>query len=271
MRDEEALPGVAGELARAGLLRRVARAAGEAFVLRGGMLTSCYCAPVPRVVEDVDFLALLPFGAGGEEATRRLLSACAQDVGDGVVLDAAAAVTAVIWAETAFPGVRARVPVRVEGAAGVVQVDVGFGDPVVPEVEWLEYPARAGAVRVQVVQPETLFGWKVHGLFERGYGQWRPKDLYDLWLLLRSGRLRAEWLPRCVEVAFASRGTPLSVAERFLRGPFGRSKGSAARWLRFRRAGSAEHIPERLTEVIDEVAAALRPVFDLTRCAGAPG
>jgi hypothetical protein len=82
-----------------------------------------------------------------------------------------------------------------------------------------------------------------------------------VYLLLSCGRLEAAWVPPAVDAAFRSRDTPLDVAWRLLYGPFGASRGSQAKWARFRRAGSAAHIPERARDVVDFVAAGLRPAF----------
>lgn len=68
---------------REAILRRVAASpSAAALVLRGGMRTRLLCPEVPRVVEDVDFLARFPFSL--EETAARLRQALALPVADGV-------------------------------------------------------------------------------------------------------------------------------------------------------------------------------------------
>jgi hypothetical protein len=245
----------AKERALLGVVERAARTHAEALVLRGGLVVRRYVAPTPRKVDDVDFL-----GLGEPAALREALPAiCALGLDDGVVYEEPT--IEVIWEETRFPGLRARTLATVDGAAIPLQIDVGFGDPRVVPDPWVALDGTR--TPMPVVAAETLFAWKLHGLFERGHGQWRPKDLFDLLLLGRCA-LDEERLPECVRVAFESRGDTLALTERFLNGPWGRSGGSARKWKSFRRKGN-DHAPVELGPVLDEVQARVRPVVERAR------
>lgn len=60
------------------------------------------------------------------------------------------------------------------------QIDLAVGDPMCVPPRRI---AVAGVGDVLACAPETLFGWKLHGLCEFGPGRWRAKDLFDLDLL----------------------------------------------------------------------------------------
>ncbi len=247
--------------AGAAVLRRLARSSEvEALVLRGGLMMRLWSGPVPRPVEDLDFLARFPFDAAG--TVSRLESVLRVEVGDGFSFGALR--SEVIWAETPFPGVRAFVETRLPGVEGAfeLRIDTGFGDPMEPGPAWTEYDVGEGGVaRVLACRPETLVGWKMHGLFERGKGRFRPKDLFDVYLLTRYAPLEAELLPRALRLAFESRGDSLEVMERLMMGEFGRSPWSLEKWARYR-ASQPEGRPEALADVVSAVASALRPVWE---------
>jgi hypothetical protein len=234
-----------------GVVRRVAasRVAAD-LVLRGGLVTRSFVGPI-RNVEDADFLARFPFDAAA--TVDRISAALATPADDG--FSYAITSSEVIWAETAFPGVRVRAAAARGGASLDIQIDTGFGDPMVPDPE----PRDVGAgVPILACRAETLFGWKVHGLFERGKGRWRPKDLWDLWLLAHHAPLDRGVLPASIRTAFETRGDPVSLVARVAPGTFGTSPWSRRKWESFCRDNP--QVPRDLDHVIDLVAQVLRPI-----------
>ncbi len=250
---ESMLPLLEGALRRVVLLPSLR----EALVLRGGLLVRQWSGPVRRPVEDLDFLWTAPFAPG--PLASELRAALALDTGDGVVFDAAGASEQIIWEETANPGVRLCVPVHGPGLSTELQLDVGSNDPLDPPADWREVPTAAGPVRVRAVRPETMLAWKVHGLFERGPGRWRAKDLWDVDVLSRHAPREDAAFRRALRLAFESRGLPLSELGRLLKGQFGTSRGSRRKWEQFREERGDPELPERLPELLARVATFLRP------------
>ncbi|NVJ28331.1 nucleotidyl transferase AbiEii/AbiGii toxin family protein [Myxococcus sp. AM011] len=248
---------------RAGVavLRRLARSSeASTLILRGGLMMRRWSGPVPRPVEDLDFLAAFPFNA--RDCVDRMERLLRDDTGDGFTFGALR--SEIIWAETEFPGVRIHVETRLPGveSAFELRIDTGFGDPMDPPATWLDYESSDTApARVLACRPETLLAWKVHGLFERGKGRFRPKDLFDTYLLTRYAPLEAELLPRALRLAFATRGDSLEVMERLVGGEFGRGPWSLEKWARYR-ASEPEGRPEQLADVVTAVAQALRPIWE---------
>ncbi len=251
--------------AGAAILRRLACSSQvEAFVLRGGLMMRRWSGPVPRPVEDLDFLARFPFDA--EDTVARLEAVLRADVEeDGYSFGALR--SEVIWAETAFPGVRVHLETRLPGVEGVfeLRIDTGFGDPMDPAPAWTGYDVGEGpAARVLACRPETLLAWKMHGLFERGKGRFRPKDLFDVYLLTRYAPLESARPPRGLRLAFDSRGDSLELMERLMAGEFGKSPWSLEKWARYRNS-QPEGRPEQLADVVAAVATTLRPVWEAAR------
>jgi len=246
------------------VLHRLARSSEvSTLILRGGLMMRRWSGTVPRPVEDLDFLAAFPFDRHASvERMERLLR---DDAGDGFTFGALR--SEVIWEETEFPGVRIHVETRLPGveSAFELRIDLGFGDPMDPPPSWIDYESSdAAPARVLACRPETLLAWKVHGLFERGKGRFRPKDLFDTYLLTRHAPLEAELLPHALRLAFATRGDSLDVMERLISGEFGRSPWSLEKWARYR-ASEPEGRPEQLADVVTAVAQSLRPIWEVAR------
>lgn len=246
------------------VLRRLARSTeASSLVLRGGLMMRLWSGPVPRFVEDLDFLAAFPFDV--PRTLRLLEQVLSVDVDDGFHFGALR--SEVIWEETDFPGVRIHVETRLPGtqAPFELRIDVGFGDELESPATWLDYASADGPpARVLAVRPETMFAWKVHGLFERGKGRFRPKDLFDVFLLVRFAQLEAPLLAPALRLAFDSRGDSLELMERLVSGTFGQSPWSLEKWARYR-APQPEGRPEHLADVVQAVSHALQPVWKAAR------
>jgi hypothetical protein len=225
------------------------------FVLRGGMLTRHLVGPERRATRDLDFLGLFPRDL--EETHRRLAAFLPADSVGTLGGE-------VIWAERAFAGHR----FRCESDGEEVQIDFGFGDPLDPPAEWIDYP---GAGRVLAARAELLTAWKLDGLFDLGPKRWQAKDLFDLWLLTTCRALDGETLARAIRTAFATHGTPLEAVEGVVYNPdWWRTPTAQRRWAKFR-ASSPVPVPEDLEAVAAEVGRRLRPALAAARTTGVEG
>lgn len=252
---------VVAQHVREGLLRRVSYSGyADVLVLRGGMLTRIWVPPGRRIPQDVDFVGLYPFDV---DVTQQRFHAAltASDIKDGVVFALDSLQAKAIWEETDFPGVRLTVGVTVGEQYQQVQIDVGFGDPLVPPAQWLYYPTLLEGlpIKVQACRPETLVGWKLHGLVEFGAKRWRPKDVYDLMLLTDYAVLDASLLLDAIRVAFSSRATPLQEVLAMLSSPASWDNSrNRSKWRKFRTDANDSSIPEDLLECVTVVSERLK-------------
>lgn len=191
-----------------GWLRRARGHPGTAvLMLRGSLVTRALCGP-GRPVADVDYLVQGDFDP---DALARLAAEVAGRPDESTHLTLLR--TEVIWAETAFPGVRAHLEgAELGGEPQEFQVDFAYGDPTLQA--GVDLPIEGVGV-VRACAPETLWAWKLHGLVEFGPGRWRAKDLYDLSLLLAHVPLDLDVLPQAVRLAFSSRNMALDELDDF--------------------------------------------------------
>ena len=252
---------VVAQHVREALLRRVSYSAyADVFVLRGGMLTRIWVPDGMRVPQDVDFVGLYPFDV--EKSQQCLHAALANpDMDDGVAFDLDSLQAKAIWEETEFPGVRLTVGAIAGEHDYHVQIDIGFGDPLVPPAQWLYYPSLLEGlpVKLQACRPETLVGWKLHGLVEFGAKRWRAKDLYDLMLLTNYTVLDASSLLDAIDVAFSSRETPLEEVLAMLSSPASwNNSRNRSKWKKFRSSNPLPSIPDDLSECVTVVSERLK-------------
>eukprot|EP00966_Prymnesium_polylepis_P200230 4640162-Prymnesium_polylepis.1 len=135
------------------------------------------------------------------------------------------------------------------------------------------------AARARTCSLHGLFEREAVGLSAKGVpkGYWRPKDLFDLYLMVEGGGLTPALLPPAVEIAFSSRGFPLSrlvrvAACRFASGPT--SKRNWARWRADTLDALGQLLPPRddvlaIPETPTEATAAIAPtVSEVLRALG---
>lgn len=235
--------------ALAGWLRRAARAGDPAWVVRGSICTATWC-PDARPPADVDYVAPGTAADFDDAALRARLHAIAEapDATTAMTLDH----TEVIWAESPAPGVRGHVIAQAAGVEVRFQVDLAVGDPMCVPPRTLDV---ADVGPVLACAPETLFGWKLHGLAEFGRGKWRAKDLFDLDLLWRHVALEPAAARAAIELAFGSRALPLAALDDFrTRDGWGLSSGGRRKWRQLARGHAAV---DELVATRDRVRAAV--------------
>ncbi len=204
------------------------------LLLSGSTLIAAICAHA-RVPNDIDYVVT---GAYEYEILALMMAeiAAIPDVGNDLRLRQ---IDEIVEYTEAFPGLRAELVGRdTDKMPRAFLVDLTFGDP-------LTVPPRAVAVphvgSVLAVAPESLFAWKVHALVQFGPYCWRPKDIYDLYVLWREGGLNQLVLPEAIDIAFSSRGSTLDELDDFrMDDDWGLSDDGVERWNEFATMSNVE-------------------------------
>lgn len=212
-------------------------------VLRGSLLTALWIPE--RRANDIDLLVDGDWTPGKLAPVVEALFAPLEEVLCEVTT---------IWADTEFPGVRA----RLLSSSDEAQVDFSWGESLAaPPVE-LSVRGRTW----RTVLPEVMFGWKVHSLVEHGLrGRWHAKTLADLALYVRRVPLDPELARSSIEHAFASQRMPLSHLDGFFDDPtWGQSRGSRNKWKAY--VKKAPWVTFSLNEALSEARVALSVLLD---------
>lgn len=192
------------------LFRLGTSAHAEIFVLKGAMLLRVWDASSSRSTRDIDFLA---FGPNDLESLRRcILEILVQEAGeDGIQFEATSLQVAIIKEHDEYQGVRAKFTARIESARIPMQLDIGFGDAVRPEILWESFPRLldAPAPRIRVYSRESIIAEKTHAMAKLGLINSRLKDYYDIWLLSRRWTFELPTLAAAIEATFTARATAI--------------------------------------------------------------
>ena len=181
----------------------------DSFVLKGAMLFALWSGQSHRPTRDLD---LLGFGDSRVDRMEEVFrSVCQVRCEDGLQFDPASVRGEEIRASDEYDGVRVKVEARLAGARVRLQVDVGFGDAVVPRPETIDYPTLLDfpPPRVLAYPREVVVAEKLQALVELGMANTRMKDFYDLWVLARRFAFDGGRLSKAIAATFERRRTPI--------------------------------------------------------------
>jgi hypothetical protein len=104
---------------------------------------------------------------------------------DGMTFNGETVTTARIAEDAEYEGVRARLQCGLGSARVHIQVDIGFGDVVVPGLTEVIYPSLLGfpAPVLRGYSMESAIAEKFQAMVKLGVLNSRMKDFYDIWVL----------------------------------------------------------------------------------------
>jgi predicted nucleotidyltransferase component of viral defense system len=206
-----------------GLLQRLARSPyREEFVLKGAMLLRAWSFDLHRPTRDLDLLGRHEQDSDAVEALFGELWTIPFD--DGLELAAETIRSDEIREGQRYGGLRVTMAARLGNARIPIQIDIGFGDAVTPDVLELTYPTLLGsdAPVLLAYPPESVVAEKLHAIVVLGATNTRMKDFYDLWTIARTFRFSGDVLAGAIAATFRRRDTPVPAEE-----PTGLSAGFA--------------------------------------------
>jgi predicted nucleotidyltransferase component of viral defense system len=182
----------------------------NSFVLKGAMLFSLWPEVPRRSTRDMD---LLGFGSPTHERLKNIFTAaCKVEYDDdGLQFDAESIITEDIREEQEYLGIRMKLVSYLGRARIPLQIDVGFGDAIVPEPELVEYPKMLDfpTAKIKAYQPATVIAEKFNALVVLGYRNSRMKDFYDMYTLLKHMNFSDEELLTAIKATFERRNTAM--------------------------------------------------------------
>lgn len=247
------------------LLYRLSRSPhANRFVLKGALLLLVWFGEAIRPTRDAD---LLGFGDLGADALARTFAEiCAVAVEpDALVFDATSIRVAPIRPEDLYGGHRISLLAQLGAARLRVQIDVGIGDAVVPEPEWIEYPTLLNmpCPRLRAYRPETAIAEKIHAMIVLGSKNSRLRDFFDIHALAARQSFEGKRLAAAVASTFARRGTGIPTTVPIALTPaFARLAGKSMQWQDFLRRNRLEAVADSLATVIDGVSRFVLPVLE---------
>jgi predicted nucleotidyltransferase component of viral defense system len=233
------------------------------FVLKGGLMLIVWFGEQIRPTRDADLLGLGDLSAEALAATFR--EVCAIEVKpDGLTYDPATIRVAAIRPEDIYGGQRISLQARLGPARLRVQVDVGIGDDVTPEPEWIEYPSLLDLPRprLRAYCPETAIAEKVHAMVVLGMKNSRMRDFFDIHALAERKSFDGNRISRALRATFDRRRTPIPQnLPTALTPAFAAAEDKRSQWRGFLGRNGITAGPEGLEHVIAKLSQFLAPVL----------
>jgi hypothetical protein len=233
------------------------------FVLKGALMLIVWEAPLSRPTMDIDLLGRIDNSIETlVEVTREI---CRQEVEpDGIVFDAATIKAERIAEDADYEGIRIRFRGSLDTARFIIQLDIGFGDIVIPSPEPMNYPTLLDlpAPRLRGYSRESTIAEKFEAMAKLGILNSRMKDFFDIWLMLHQFNFEGPILAEAISRTFSTRGTNIQAKPIALARGFGEDPEKAAQWRGFIRKNRLKDVPQNFAEVITAIAAFLKPIVE---------
>jgi hypothetical protein len=133
-----------------------------------------------------------------------------------------------------------------------IQIDVGFGDAVIPSPEKIDYPTILDLPppRFLAYHPATVIAEKVNAMVVHGFMYSRMKDFYDMYILLNYMKLDDDLLAEAIRATFQRRKVelpselPVAFTPDFLA-----DGNKETQWRAFLNRSKLERVPKNWTGV----------------------
>jgi len=233
----------------------------DTFVLKGAFLFLAWEESVERPTRDLDLLAEGEPDIGRLEQIFRELCELGVE-SDGVVFVADTVRGRMIREQAPYDGIRIILEASLGNAVLQLQIDVGFGDAVVPAPTEIDFPVllEFPCPRLRAYRSETVVAEKCEAMVVLGLANSRLKDYYDLWRLATKYDFEGPVLALAIRAVFERRqtaipeGIPAGLTDAY-------SEQWGVQWLGVLNRFGVDD-PLSLMETLDLLRRFLLPVFE---------
>jgi hypothetical protein len=227
----------------------------DRFILKGAMLFIAWAGHSHRPTRDLD---LLGTGDSSDEALLRIVGEIIRTPvePDGLEFDGQNISISPIREAQDYPGKRVKLPVRLDNASYILQIDIGFGDAVTPEPARIDYPTLLDlpAPRPEAYPRESVVSEKLQILVAFGMSTSRMKDFYDLWMISRWFSFDGALLVAAIRATFERRSTPIPEnVPTALTDEFAVDNAKQTQWAAFLKRNALTDGALRLPEVLRDL------------------
>lgn len=233
----------------------------DRFVLKGALMFSAWTGSMSRPTMDIDLL-------GNIESSIDLIvavfkDACETEVeNDGIVYHKDTITATRITEDADYKGVRVLLRGNLSSMRLFLQIDIGFGDVIIPKPKRVKYP-----VLLDFPQPElngytmeSTVAEKFQAMVKLGLLNSRMKDFYDIWLLSRRFDFKGETLIEAIEKTFEKRKTLLTSEPTIFNSTFMQDDTKQTQWQGFIKKTKLTDAPISFEDVAGGIKFFLQPI-----------
>ncbi len=237
----------------------------DRFILKGALMLVVWKASRFRSTLDIDLLG--ETNNDVDSIVGKIKEICIQGVEpDGIEFDISDINGERIKEDADYEGVRVKFKGFLNRARITMQIDVGFGDVIIPAASPVDYPIILDFPKpaLKGYSMESLIAEKFEAMVKLGILNSRMKDFYDIYSLCYQFNFDGEKLTKAIHETFNNRGTgitdnPVAFSDEFINDP---SKN--AQWRAFIKRNRITNAPGELKEVVKLIAKFLKPVAKAT-------
>lgn len=234
----------------------------ERFVLKGATLFAIW-GRAYRPTRDIDFTG---YGSSNQnDVIRDFREICnTPDPADQLVFDTNSIMAEPIRDGSEYEGLRIRLRAKLGESDIAVQIDVGFGNAIVPGPEETEVRTILGdpPPRILAYPRESVVAEKLNAMVTLGERNSRYKDFYDLHAMASTFSFDKDTLVRAVRATFERRATPVTGAlPAPITAPFFANAERLAQWRAYVTRNSLTGAPTDFQVVGELLARFLQPVW----------
>jgi hypothetical protein len=234
------------------------------FVLKGALMFSIWQGLYSRPTRDIDLHGRQAQTVERIVAVIRAICQEPIETDDGLRFDPDSVIGDSIVEAANYAGVRIRLAAYLDVARIPMQIDIGFGDPIVPGPRLVQLPVLLNfpAPKVQGYSRESAIAEKFQAMAYLGEINTRMKDFHDVWSLATSFEFDGLVLSRAIRETFRWRQTTLPLKPVAFEEAFARDQNRQAQWVAFTRRHQLTHTSATLLETVQIIAVFLQPVIE---------
>jgi predicted nucleotidyltransferase component of viral defense system len=235
----------------------------ETYILKGALMLRAWQAPLFRPTMDIDMLSRNTKNEI-EQISEQIREICRVSVApeDGLQFDTDQIAGQRITEDAGYEGVRVRFTAWLETARIPIQIDIGFGDVVVPAPQAVILPTILNYPSPQLsgYSRESVIAEKFEAMIKLGEVNSRMKDFYDIWLLSRQFDFKGVRLKSGISKTLKNSGTNLPTEISAFSNSFLSMK--SGQWQAFHRRLGQPNIPGDFAEITNQIKGFLEPIVD---------
>jgi len=182
----------------------------DRFILKGGLSLICLKMPRSRPTKDIDFLAK-EIKNDPVKLGHIFRSITAISCNDGVKFTSSSLISEQIKENADYEGIRIKIDATLGQARKKLQMDIGFGDVIIPRAIRMEFPTllEEKPPRIKVYSIESIISEKFEAMVKLAMVNSRIKGFYDVYTLSVSYNFQSDRLKKAIESTFYRRKTSI--------------------------------------------------------------
>lgn len=236
------------------------------FILKGGLYLYSVTQFKSRPTRDMDFSGR-KINNDAAVLVNIVTAIChlrPDDVDDGIIFHTDRIVSEIIKEDAEYEGVRVRIPCSLGNMREILQLDIGFGDVIVPSPQTIDFPVLLSTMErpeILVYTNDSVIAEKFEAMISLSVANSRMKDFFDIYTLASTTQFEGLRLYEAVSETFKRRTTHTERDHVIFKAEFYTDRRRIVMWDAFIRNLKLDYSPT-FQEVMELIHTFLKPIYD---------